>query len=291
LFAVRGGHFETTRALLTAGAPANETLPDGTSALHLAVMNAHYELAAFLLDRGADANASGPGWTPLHQLAWTRRPNIGQVNPPPVQTGAMDSLELAKVLFAHGADPNARQAKEPRDGNRNLLKRVGATPFILAAKGCDPDFMRLLVAQGAAPLLTTADGATPLMAAAGVGIYIAGESPGTDAEAVQALKAIVELSGGRHDVNAVDANGDTALHGGTYRGSAAVVQYLVELGGRLDVVNKKGWTPLNIADGVVYNAVFNSYPEAAALIRKLMRERGLPFEEKPSRATNANHGA
>ncbi len=61
LFAVRGGHVATALALLDAGAPVDDALPDGTSALVLAVVNAHYELAAALLDRGADPNAVGPG--------------------------------------------------------------------------------------------------------------------------------------------------------------------------------------------------------------------------------------
>jgi hypothetical protein len=42
-------------------------------------------------------------------------------------------------------------------------------------------------------------------------------------------------------------------------------------------VNKKGWTPLTAADGVEYTPnVLKRYPEAAALLRKLMREQGLP---------------
>ena len=84
LFAVRGGHIDAARVLLEAGADVNETLPDGTSALALAVMNAHYELAALLLDQGADPNADAQGWTALHQIAWTRRPNYGYNLPGPV---------------------------------------------------------------------------------------------------------------------------------------------------------------------------------------------------------------
>ena len=46
------------------------------------------------------------------------------------------------------------------------------------------------------------------------------------------------------------------------------------------MVNKKGWTPLTVADGVEYTpAVLKRYPEAAALLRKTMRERGLPVPD------------
>ena len=46
---------------------------------------------------------------------------------------------------------NARQTKEPKDGNRNLLNRIGATPFLLAAKSVDLPMMRLLLRDGADP--------------------------------------------------------------------------------------------------------------------------------------------
>ena len=66
-----------------------------------------------------------------------------------------------------------------------------------------------------------------------------------------------------------------------YRGGAIpVIQFLIDKGARLDVVNKKGWTPLIAADGVEYTpAVLKRYPEAAALLRRAMRERGLPVPD------------
>jgi ankyrin repeat protein len=279
LFAVRGGHVDAVKALLDAGADVNETLPDGTSALVLAVINAHYELAAGLLDRGANPNADGQGWTALHQIAWSRRHNAGFNLPGPVATGGLDSLELARRLVARGADVNARQKKEPRDGNRNLLNRLGSTPFLLAAKAADVPLMRVLLECGADARLTTNNGTTPLMAAAGVGIWAPGENPGTHEEALAAVTLAFEAGGG--DVNAVDKEGETALHGAVYRGGAIpVIQFLIDKGARLDVVNKKGWTPLTAADGVEYTpAVLKRYPEAAALLRRTMRERGMPVPE------------
>src|SRR5581483_6446868 len=102
LFAVRAGNIETARVLLEAGADVNETLGDGTSALLLAVMNAHYEAAAFLLERGADPNADAQGWTPLHQVVWSRRPNTGSNIPGAVLTGRLDSLDLVRKLLDYG---------------------------------------------------------------------------------------------------------------------------------------------------------------------------------------------
>ena len=110
-------------------------------------------MALQLLGHGADATAAEPGWTPLHQLVWTRRPNRHYNNPAAFPTGTVTDLELARALVAHGADVNARQTAEPRDGYRNMLNRSGATPFLLAAKAVDLEMMRLLLELGADPLL------------------------------------------------------------------------------------------------------------------------------------------
>jgi ankyrin repeat protein len=242
-----------------------------------------------LLDRGADPNADAQGWSALHQIAWSRRWNAGFNLPGPVATGNLHSLELVRKLVASGADVDARQAKEPIDGNRNKLDRIGATPFLLAAKSCDLPLMRALLELGADPAITTVDGTTALMAAAGVGIWAPGENPGTHEEALAAVKLALEAGGGA--VNDVDENGETALHGAVYRGGAIpVIQFLADRGAKLDAVNAKGWTPVTVADGVEYTpAVLKRYPEAAALLRKLLEERGLPVppSTQPGRVSGA----
>jgi ankyrin repeat protein len=48
------------------------------------------------------------------------------------------------------------------------LNRIGSTPFLQAAKLTDIPYMKLLLDYGADPSMTTTEGATPLMAAAGV---------------------------------------------------------------------------------------------------------------------------
>jgi ankyrin repeat protein len=238
----------------------------GTSPLVLAITNAHFELASTLLDLGADPNADGQGWTALHQLAWTRRPPVQHGLPPAVPSGNMTSLELAEKLLQYGADPDMRMTREPADGARNILNRVGSTAFLQAAKLADIPYMKLLLEYGANPSIATAEGATPLMAAAGVGIWQVGENAGTNEEAFEAVKICYEHG---NDVNAVDANGDTALHGAAHRGANDIVSFLVEKGARLDVVDVIGWSPLTIAHGVLYPNTFNRHLDTEALLVKL----------------------
>jgi ankyrin repeat protein len=294
LFAVRGGHIDVVKVLLEAGADPNETLGDGTSALVLATTNARYQLGAMLLDKGANPNANAQGWTALHQVAWTRRPNIHKT-PAAVPSGNMDSLTFVKVLVARGANPNARETKEPRDGNLGKLRRIGATPYLLAAKSADTELMRCLVVNGADATLMTAEGVTPLEAAAGVGVYRVSESPGSNEEAMQAVELAYEL--GSRDVNWVDGNGNTPMHGAAMRGANPIVQFLFDKGAKLDVVNKIGWTPLTIAEGVFYPDVFKTEVQTEALLLKLgAKKREVPEEvryaglDKDGRETTVGGG-
>jgi ankyrin repeat protein len=54
---------------------------------------------------------------------------------------------------------------------------------------------------------------------------------------------------------------------------------LVDNGAKLDARNKLGWTPLMIAEGGQYGATVKEFPETAALVRKLMTERGMDPEQ------------
>ncbi len=279
LFAVRAGAMDAVKALLEAGANVNDVLSDGQSALVLAVSNAHWELAGVLLDAGADPNLAGAGWNALHQAVRQRRPNIG-LPPAPSPTGKVDSIEIIKKMIAHGADVNARMTRNGiKDGQRNRLNRLGATPFFLAAKGTDVEAMRVLAAAGANALTPNADTNTPLMVAAGIKIWVPGEDGGSllsqEDEVLEAVKLCVELG---NDVNAVNLDGETALHGAAYRGTNAVVQYLVDKGAKLDAKDKRGWTPLVIANGINYTDFYKQQAATAELLRQLMKVRGLSTE-------------
>jgi ankyrin repeat protein len=293
LFAVREGKMQVVRTLLEARANVNETLPltnrrrpgnstvteagTGPSALVLAVANAHYELAALLLDRGADPNAAAQGWTALHHITWIRKPGAGSNNPAPEGSGNLDSLSLVRKLVAHGANLNARVTKQPNVGVTDL-NMLGGTPFLLAARTADAELMRLLAELGADPLLPNEDNTTPLMVAAGVGVRSPGEDPGTASEVFEAVKVAWELGG---DVNAVDKNGQTAMHGAAYKQVPAVAQFLFDKGARIDVWNRKnmnGWTPLRIAAGVHRGMNFRSAPAVAAVLTKVMNAAGVSTE-------------
>ena len=271
LFAVRAGRIEAARRLIAAGADPDDRLPDGMNTVVLAATNAHWELGVFLVDQGADPSGAGQGWTALHAMTWVRMPNFGFNPPGPVTTGAMDSLTFARALVERGADVDARMTAEPRNGYRNALNRIGATPLLMAARLADAPLMRVLVDLGADPTLTNEDGTTLLMVASGVGIHSPGEDPGTEAEARACVELALELGG---DPNAVDERGETPLHGAAYRGANSIVDLLVAHGAdTFDQENVEGWTPLRIARGVFRTATFKEAPHTAALLAELMTAR------------------
>lgn len=280
LFAVRDGRLEAVKLLLDRGADVNDTLPDGTSALVVAAINAQWEVGTYLLSRNADPNAAKQGWTALHQVARTRSYNLGNV-PHPQSSGSVSSLDFARELLKRGADVNAKMTKEIRnDGYRFTMSRIGATPYLVAAKGADAPLMRILAEKGADTKAANEAGTTPLMAATGVDLAFLGEDTGTHADAFEAVKVALEFA---HDLNAQNKTGDTALHGAARRGAIPIVELLIAKGAQIDAQNKRGWTPLTVALGYKNGkSLFLNEQrqlEAAAVIYKAMKAKNLPINE------------
>jgi ankyrin repeat protein len=287
LFAVRQGHLDVVRDLLHAGVNVNEPIPvegrrrgyggavprAGTTPLLLAVMNAHFELASALLDAGADPNADLTGYTALHAMTVVRKPGVGDNDPAPEGSGTMSSIDLVKKLVARGANVNAKMTKKV-NLNNTRANELGATPFLLAALTADAELMTTLAKLGADPSLTNVDKSTPLMMAAGLATRSPGEDAGTEMEVLEAVQLALALGA---DVNAVDGNGETAIHAAAYKNLPKVVKYLAANGARIDVWNKDdkfGWTPLAIAVGYRFGN-FKPHAETEATIREVMIAAGV----------------
>ena len=260
-FAAREGRTEVVRALLKAGVDVNETMQPrkpggktpakGTSALILAIENGHYELALTLLDASADPNDQRSGFTPLHVMTWVRKPPRGEDKgmPPPPELGRLNSLQFIRELVKRGADVNARLVNGT--GGLGKFTTKGATPFLMASATADVPYMRLLLEAGADPSIPNAEKCTPLIVACGIGVGsdAANEVAGEEPEVLAAAKLLLELGA---DVNAVDANGETAMHGAALKNLPKVVQFLADNGAKVEVwnqVNNFGSTPLMLAQG------------------------------------------
>ncbi|MFT5525460.1 MAG: ankyrin repeat protein [Pirellulaceae bacterium] len=284
-FAVRGGHTKVVQRLLEAGIDVNDTLTtdmtggkrprNDMSPLILALENGHFELGVKLLEAGADPNDQRSGYTPLHAITWTRKPNRGDGpdgDPPPAGSGDVTSLQFVRHLVKHGANVNTRLKRG--SSGRARLNQTGATPFLMAAKTADVPLLKLLLELGADASITNVDNCTPLMAAAGIGTIAPTEEAGTEEEALETIALLLKLGA---DVDAVDKNGETAMHGAAYKSLPKVAWLLHEKGADLRVWNKKnkyGWTPLLIAEGHRQGNFKPSFETIDAL-HGIMRSNGI----------------
>ena len=288
VYAARSNDLDSVKALLDAGADINQVTNYGWSPLLVATQNRYYKLGAYLIERGADVNLPNKGgWTPLYLATDNRNIESGDY---PVRKPDMDHLDFIKLLLDKRANVNARMkdSTETRTVFTNQwLDENGATPFLRASQSGDLALMKLLLEYGADPKIPTVLGVTALQVAAGIG-WVEGITYEWSPEATrEAVKMLIDLG---LDVNAQADTGRTALHGAAHKGRTDVIQVLADHGAKLDVRdygntdNRGGklavhtWQPVDYADGLVRVGVQSAipHPEAGLLLRKLMKDAGLP---------------
>jgi ankyrin repeat protein len=258
MLAARQGAREAGELLIGSGADVNATEPQyGFTAMQTAIFNGHYAFAQMLLGRGANAN-DGSLYIAIEMrnlATYTNRPN------PPDTDRGVTHMDVAVLLLAAGADPNAAYTKAvpPRQAQGNINVAPGATPLYRAVRAVDLAAVKVLLDAGANPSQPIKDGSTPLMAAAGLGAPRGGDEEVTEAgdrnDPVDVMRLLVEKGA---DVNAANDLGMTPAHYAVQRGVDRVIEYLAGKGARFDTKNKQGRSPADLARG-----------RTAALISKL----------------------
>ena len=294
LFAAQRGNIEIAEMLMAAGAGVNGG-GDSQAPLIVAIERGRVPFARFLLERGAEPNIMmRNGDMPLTAAMAIGGRQRGY-DPDAVVREPPDKLDLIRDLIANGADPNGRRGvpmagsrvfspdgqasgfdRGPTDPDNFGLARswTGATPFWVAAHKVDVPLMRLLFDAGSDPTLTTDDGTTPLMVAAGLGH--AGDRYERFWSFGRALEAVTFLVEQGADVNASNAAGFTALHGAAFVGSDEVAEYLVGHGADLNAQDFVDRTAYRIAEGHKGGGMsFVSRPSTVALLTRLGSDTAL----------------
>jgi ankyrin repeat protein len=279
LYAAREGRVEATRLLLAAGASPEVAQADEVRPLIMALTNNQLEVARLLIEAGADVNA--PDWygrTPLWSAVDVRNLEVNDGR----RDNGVDraaALQLIDELLKRGADPNARlkQVTPVRFyiltlGAFTWVDFTGETPFIRAATSGDVTVMKRLLAKGADPRLSTRQGTSALMAAAGINWVVSQTWTEGSAELLNAVKLCIDLG---LDVNQKNSMGLQAMHGAANRGSNDIIQFLAAHGAQLETPDKEGRTPVDWAQGVFLATVAPvAKPESIALLQRLIGARG-----------------
>ena len=281
MFAAREGRIDVVRRLLDARVDVSAIMGQdktqgrgprpGTSALMLAVESGHFELALYLVERGADPNDQRSEFTPLHALSWVRKPASGDGidgDPSPRGSGNVPSLEFVRKIVQAGANVNAQLVRG--SGGKAKLNTKGASPFLMACKTADLPFLKVLLELGADPNLVNTDNCTSLLAASGIGTVSVGEEPGTESETIETIEFLLALG---LDINAIDNNKESVMHGAAYRSYPKEAELLAQRGSTPSIwnhKNKHNWTPMTIAQGSRPGSV-KPDPAVIAVLEKLLK--------------------
>ena len=308
--AAENGDVETAGMLLAAGAGVDDTGADGAHPLAYAVIVGQSAFAHFLLEQGADPNGAVDGVTALHAAAgpvgtwlkaWNRQHGGARMRRG--RLALAERLPLVDALLAGGADPNARMTASGvteqgfvRNGAYDTFATgtgdvAGATPLWVAAFATNPgpgwmwdgwkthsstgDVLRSLLAGGARPDITSIDGTTPLMAAAGCGrVSYWTNTPRALRQpmAEEATRILVEAG---VNVNATNEGDYTALHCAAFSGLSEVVELLVAHGADIDARDWRGRTAFRLAEGAKQSFHYQAWPEVAALLAGLGADTSL----------------
>ncbi len=279
--AVVSGNAEFARFLLAKGADPNGTI-HGVSALHAAAGNVDMWIRDWLRARQISISLAARSTKGLPEY---------------------ERLEMVKALLDAGANPNARADVSTttfgwvsnrlgaRDvqaiGTGNLR---GATPLWVAAFRANrpprrredlPDdadlsdggdsarIVRILLAAGADPTLTSRDGTTPLMVASGIGhsTFRQGMQQSPPSPSAEAVVRMLVESGA--DVTVTNEAGFTALHGAAFRGLNEVIAYLVGQGADINAQDYRERTAYRIAQGTQQSFYYQEWPGTADLLASL----------------------
>ena len=259
MFAARQGYIAAIEALADAHADLNRENPDHITAMMLAVINDHLDAADALLRRGASTDdGSLYEAVVLHNLR-TNETAGEATRPRASHANAVAPLDFIAHTLDRGADPN-RLATHiihydgTGGGGAGPATAIAESPFARALRTQDVGAIRLMLRKGAR--VKASGGALPLAMAMGVGGGRGfsggfGATPGAFRFAAErgtepAVRLLLDAGA---DVNAADDNGDTIIHSAAQTGNAAMLRLFAARGARLDVADKAGLTPLDLAMG------------------------------------------
>ncbi|CAL8254722.1 unnamed protein product [Merluccius merluccius] len=267
LFAAELGHVDTFRALAAKQAKLDVTLPNLSTALHLAVRSGSEPLVQALLAKGLDPNTTGPkAYTPLHLAALHSNPALVEMllkADAQANAVAQDGSTPLHLASRHGHADTLKQLLRVKV-HTETRDRQGRTALHWAAcSQAETPAVDMLLSAGAHPDAADKQKKTPLHLAAAMG----------KADAVAALFSHKARGGAK------DMHGSTPLHYAAARGHGGVLELLLSTQRRRGVDERNAWrkTPLHAAAEKGHAAAVASLLRAGAKVNALDNCKDTPL--------------
>ncbi|XP_051803192.1 CARD- and ANK-domain containing inflammasome adapter protein [Acanthochromis polyacanthus] len=261
------GHTEVFRVLAAKQAKLDTTLPDLSSALHLAVHGGSIPIVQNLLEQGTDPNVTGAkGQMPLHLAAQCNRAGLtGLLLEAGAQVNAVnqDGLTPLHVAGQQGHSDTVIQLLQGK-ADPKVKDRQGRTALHWAAASQEEScVVDLLLSAKTNPNITDNEKKTALHVAAAAG----------QVDAVTSLLSYKAKAGTR------DMDGSTPLHYAAAGGHAGVVSALLHSLNNKGIEDRNAWrkTPLHAAAEKGHDNVVGLLLEAGAKINSTDQNKDTPL--------------
>ena len=197
------GRLNNIKTLIKQGADIHQIDNDGWTALHYAARYAKSEIIEYLLSLGVKVNmVDNSGQTPLMCAC-----------------SGDDRLDNIKTLIKQGADIHQ-------------IEINGWTALHYAARYAKSDIIEYLLSLGMKVNMVDNSGQTPLMCAC------------RDGDRLDNIKTLIKQGA---DIHQIEINGWTALYYAARYAKSDIIEYLLSLGVKVNMVDNSGQTPLMCA--------------------------------------------
>ena len=198
-----GYRLDNIKTLIKQGADIHQIDSDGCTALHYAARFAKSEIIEYLLSLGMKVNVvENSGQTPLMCACY--------------DGGCLDNI---KTLIKQGADIHQ-------------INNNGWTALHYAARYAKSEIIEHLLSLGMKVNMVENSGQTPLMCAC------------CDSDRLDNIKTLIKQGADIHQINNDDC---TALHCAARFAKSEIIEHLLSLGMKVNMVSKNGQTPLMCA--------------------------------------------